>query len=122
MSNELFNEEEEFLALLEEEAAELSANAEEEVLETVSEEVEEPATVKEEVLEVEDKPTKTPKVDKKSAEKTVALLSTRSVSWNGVGKVEVGYNIVTEEQAEKWLTRNHITVATPSDVAKGYGL
>ncbi len=122
MSNELFNEEEEFLALLEEEAAELAAKTDEEVLETVSEEVEEPAVVKEEVLEVEDKPAKTPKADKKSAEKTVALLSTRSVSWNGVGKVEVGYNIVTEEQAEKWLTRNHITVATPEDVAKGYGL
>jgi len=122
MSNELFNEEEEFLALLEEEAAELAAKTDEEVLETVSEEVEEPAVVKEEVLEVEDKPAKTPKADKKSTEKTVALLSTRSVSWNGVGKVEVGYNIVTEEQAEKWLTRNHITVATPEDVAKGYGL
>lgn len=123
MSNELFNEEEEFLALLEEEAAELAAQADEEVLETVSEEVEEPAVVKEEVLEeVEDKPAKAPKAEKKSSEKTVALLSTRSVSWNGVGKVEVGYNIVTQEQAEKWLTRSHITVATPEDVAKGYGL
>jgi hypothetical protein len=122
MSNELFNEEEEFLALLEEEAAELAAKTDEDVLETVSEEVEEPAVVKEEVLEVEDKPAKTPKVEKKPTEKTVALLSTRNVSWNGVGRVEVGYNIVTEEQAEKWLTRNHITVATPDDVAKGYGL
>jgi hypothetical protein len=122
MSNELFNEEEEFLALLEEEAAELAAKTDEDVLETVSEEVEEPAVAKEEVLEVEDKPTKTPKVEKKPTEKTVALLSTRNVSWNGVGKVEIGYNIVTEEQAEKWLTRNHITVATPEDVAKGYGL
>ena len=36
MSNELFNKEEEFLALLEEEAAELAAQADEEVLETVS--------------------------------------------------------------------------------------
>jgi hypothetical protein len=122
MSNELFNEEEEFLALLEEEAAELAAKTDEDVLETVSEEVEEPAVVKEEVLEVKDKPAKTPKVEKKPTEKTVALLSTRNVSWNGVGKVEIGYNIVTEEQAEKWLTRNHITVATPEDVAKGYGL
>jgi len=122
MSNELFNEEEEFLALLEEEAAELAAKTDEDVLETVSEEVEEPAVVKEEVLEVEDKPAKTLKVEKKPTEKTVALLSTRNVSWNGVGKVEIGYNIVTEEQAEKWLTRNHITLATPEDVAKGYGL
>jgi hypothetical protein len=121
MSDELLNEEEQFLALLEEEAKEL-AEKEQEALAT-----EELAPVVEKIVEpkkpVEEKPEKVEKSSKKvTNEKTVALLSTRNVSWTGVGTVEVGYNIVTEEQAEKWLTRSHITLATPEDVAKGYGL
>ncbi len=60
------------------------------------------------------------KKDKK--EKTVAIHSTRNVTWNGVGKVYRGYNIVDEETAEKWLTRDHIRIATPQEVAKEYGL
>jgi hypothetical protein len=118
MSDELINEDEEFLALLQEEAEELAAK---EQAEAIVEAVEETPVV-EEVVPVVEKTEKPAKTEKKSAEKTVALLSTRNVSWNGVGSVEVGYNIVTAEQAEKWLTRNHITVATPEDVAKGYGL
>jgi hypothetical protein len=39
-----------------------------------------------------------------------------------VGKVNRGYNIVTEEEAEQWATRNHIRIATPQEVAKEYGL
>ena len=118
MSDELINEDEEFLALLQEEAEELAAKEQAEV---VTEEVEETPVVEEVVAPVEKKTEKPAKADKKT-EDTVALLSTRNVSWNGVGSVEVGYNIVTPEQAEKWLTRNHITLATPEDVAKGYGL
>jgi DNA-binding protein H-NS len=123
MSDELINEEEQFLALLAEEAAEIAAKKEAEATEEIAEEKEEPELVEEKVFDVaEEKPAKPEKTEKKSAEKTVALLSTRNVTWNGVGSVEVGYNIVTEEQAEKWLTRSHITLATPEDVAKGYGL
>ncbi len=126
MSDELINEEEQFLALLAEEAEEIAAKKEAEATEEIAEETEDLELVEEKVLDVAEekpaKPAKTEKVEKKSAEKTVALLSTRNVNWNGVGSVEVGYNIVTEEQAEKWLTRTHITLATPEDVAKGYGL
>jgi phage I-like protein len=123
MSDELINEEEQFLALLAEEAEEIAAKKEAEATEEVAEEKEEPVLVEEKVFDVaEEKPAKAAKTEKKLAEKTVALLSTRNVNWNGVGSVQVGYNIVTEEQAEKWLTRNHITLATPEDVAKGYGL
>jgi hypothetical protein len=125
MSDELINEEQEFLALLEEEARELeqkeAATTEEVVIEETP--VEEVPVVEEPAPAVEEKSVAKPaKAEKKSAEKTVALLSTRNVTWNGVGSVTVGYNIVTEEQAEKWLTRSHITLATPEDVAKGYGL
>lgn len=57
----------------------------------------------------------------KKSNKTVAIHSTRNVSWSGVGKVYRGYNIVTPEQSEKWLTRNHIRLATPEEVAKEFG-
>jgi len=46
----------------------------------------------------------------------VALYSTRNVFWEGVGEVQRGYNFVTPEQAEKWVTRIHIRVATPEEI------
>lgn len=57
----------------------------------------------------------------KDSDKTVAIYSTKNVSWTGVGKVYRGYNIVTPEKSEKWLTRNHIRLATPEEVAKEFG-
>lgn len=47
----------------------------------------------------------------------VAIYSSKNVTWNGVGKVYRGYNIVTKEAADKWLTRDHTRVATPEEVA-----
>jgi hypothetical protein len=60
---------------------------------------------------------------KKTSEKkeTVALHSTKNVTWSGVGKVYRGYNIVEKNASEKWLTRSHIRVATPEEVAKEFG-
>ena len=52
---------------------------------------------------------------------TVALYSTKNVSWSEVGKVYRGYNIVEKDAAEKWLTRSHIRIATPEEVAKEFG-
>jgi hypothetical protein len=57
----------------------------------------------------------------KKVNKTVALHSTKNVSLPGVGKVYRGYNIVTPQQAEKWLERSHIRLATPEEVAKEFG-
>lgn len=51
----------------------------------------------------------------------VAVHSTKNVSWPGVGKVYRGYNIVTKDQADKWLTRGHIRLATPEEVAQEFG-
>ena len=53
--------------------------------------------------------------------KTVAIHSTKNVSLPGVGKVYRGYNIVTPDQAEAWLKRSHIRIATPEEVAKEFG-
>lgn len=57
----------------------------------------------------------------KKSNKTVAIYSSKNVSWTGVGKVYRGYNIVTPEQSEQWLTRNHVRLATPEEVAKEFG-
>jgi hypothetical protein len=52
---------------------------------------------------------------------TMALFSTRNVNWSGVGQVSKGYNIVTKQAADKWLTRDHIRIATPEEVARDFG-
>jgi len=52
----------------------------------------------------------------------VAILSEKNVYWSGVGRVSKGYNIVTKEAADKWLTRKGIREATPQEVASHYGL
>lgn len=57
----------------------------------------------------------------KKEEETVAIKSTRNVSWPEVGKVYVGINIVPKSVADKWLTRSHISPATPEEVAKEFG-
>ena len=67
-----------------------------------------------------------PKLNKKSKsnepkEETVAVKSTRNVSWPGVGKVYVGINIVTKSAADQWVTRSHISLPTPEEVAKEFG-
>jgi hypothetical protein len=59
-------------------------------------------------------------VAKSKSEQTVAVHSSRNVSWQGVGSVSKGYNIVSESAAEKWLTRSHIRMATPEEVAGAY--
>lgn len=62
-----------------------------------------------------------PKAKKQNTEDKVALHSTRNVTWPEVGKVYRGYNIVSKAAAEQWLTRDHIRVATPEEVAKAFG-
>ena len=53
---------------------------------------------------------------------TVAIHSTRNVSWPEIGKVLRGYNIVEKDVADKWLTREHIRLATPEEVAREFGV
>ena len=62
-------------------------------------------------------------VVKKAAKKedTVAIYSSRNVTWNGVGKVYTGYNIVSKAAADQWINRDHIRLATPEEVAREYG-
>lgn len=80
------------------------------------------------VLGVSTAPKSAPKASSRKAskkseepEEKVAVHSTRNVTWEGVGKVYRGYNIVSKDAAEKWLTRSHIRIATPEEVAKEFG-
>jgi DNA-binding protein H-NS len=67
------------------------------------------------------KPEPKPAAKKAAKKDTVAVHSTRNVTWNGVGKVYTGYNIVTKEAADQWVKRDHIRLATPEEVAREYG-
>lgn len=51
----------------------------------------------------------------------VALYSTKNVSWQGVGSLKKGYNIVSEKEAAQWSPRSHVRLATPEEVAAAYG-
>ncbi len=59
-------------------------------------------------------------VEPKTKKETVALFSTKNVFWDGVGEVKRGYNFVTPAQAEKWKARNHIRVATPTEIKEAF--
>lgn len=59
-------------------------------------------------------------IDNATLPNKVALYSTKSVYWDGVGRLNFGYNIVTKDQAIKWLERKHVRIATPEEVAKEF--
>ena len=67
-----------------------------------------------------DGPKKTIKPAHQDGDK-VAIFSTKNVRWEEVGTLYRGYNIVTKEQADKWLTRSHVRIATPEEVKKVLG-
>lgn len=56
----------------------------------------------------------------KDSEK-VAIWSDKNIRWGTLGHLSKGYNIVTKEDADKWLSRNGIRKATPQEVASYYG-
>lgn len=58
---------------------------------------------------------------KKAKEDKVALFSKRDIHWSEVGQLIKGYNIVTKEVSEKWLTHKMVRLATPEELAKHYG-
>ena len=48
------------------------------------------------------------------------MYSTRNLYWNGIGSLNVGYNIVSEENAEKWITHKSVRKASAEEVAREY--
>lgn len=69
-------------------------------------------------------PKSAPKVSTKSTEKkeTVAVRSTKNVAWGENGKVIKGINILPKDKADIWLEKPYITLVSPEEVAKEYGL
>jgi hypothetical protein len=60
-------------------------------------------------------------VDKPEPTEKVAIYSVRNLSWNGVGELTRGYNIVTKKDSEKWLTNKSVRSASPEEVKRAYG-
>jgi hypothetical protein len=60
-------------------------------------------------------------VDKPEPIEKVAIYSVRNLSWNGVGELTKGYNIVTKKDSEKWLTNKSVRSASPEEVKRAYG-
>lgn len=65
-------------------------------------------------------PSNAKKEETKKDEK-VALWSSKNIRWTGTGTLSKGYNIVTKEAADKWLSKEGIRKATPEEIATYYG-
>jgi hypothetical protein len=52
--------------------------------------------------------------------KKVAIVSERNITWQEVGKVYRGLNLVDEDAAQKWLTRSSIRLATEKEIHKEF--
>jgi hypothetical protein len=50
----------------------------------------------------------------------VAIYSSKNLFKNGLGEIKVGYNIVTKEASDFWVTHKAVRVATPEEVSKAY--
>ncbi len=68
----------------------------------------------------ESKP-KPKKYESKNSSEKVALFSERNVFWEGVGRIGKGYNITDAKDAEKWLTRKFVRLATPEEIKQEFG-
>jgi len=60
-------------------------------------------------------------LDNTKPQEKVAIYSTKNLHWLNVGILERGYNIVTKDQSEKWLTRKDVRIATPEELVSYYG-
>ena len=60
-------------------------------------------------------------VEPEKANEKIAIYSSKNLHWLKVGQLKPGYNIVTKEASEKWLTRKQVRIATPEELASYYG-
>lgn len=54
--------------------------------------------------------------------KDTAIYSDKNLFWAELGSINQGYNIVTKEDSEKWLTRKEVRIATPDEIALYFGV
>ena len=57
----------------------------------------------------------------KTMKNKIALYSERNLHMDNLGALKVGYNIVSKEASEKWLTHRLVRIAPPEEVASYYG-
>jgi len=50
----------------------------------------------------------------------VALYSDKNLHMDNLGALKVGYNIVSKEASEKWLTHRLVRIASPEEIASYY--
>lgn len=62
-------------------------------------------------------PEKKEEIKKENSGEKIALFSERNLTWNGVGALQKGYNVVTKEASEKWLKHKAVREASPKEVA-----
>jgi hypothetical protein len=64
------------------------------------------------------------KIAKKETPDKIALYSERNKHNTNkkIGSLKVGYNIVTKEAADWWLSRKGVRLATPQELARHYGI
>ena len=74
------------------------------------------------IMSAQKKPTKKVISKEESDEDKVAIWSERNISSREFGKIERGFNFVTEERAERWVSKRGIRKATTGEVAQYYGV
>lgn len=50
-----------------------------------------------------------------------AIFASRNIHWQGLGKIQKGYTIVSKEDAEKWVTLPSVRLATPEEIKTHLG-
>ena len=50
----------------------------------------------------------------------VAVYSERNLHWVGVGELKAGYNIITKDQAEQWISNKSVREASPEELKGAY--
>jgi hypothetical protein len=58
--------------------------------------------------------------DRKNTTEKVAVYSSRNLFKYGLGELKVGYNIVTKEASDFWITHKAVRIATPEEVSRAY--
>ena len=60
-------------------------------------------------------------IKKEDPKEKVAIYSERNIHMDDLKPIKVGYNIVTKEASEKWLTHKLVRLASSEEVASYYG-
>ena len=80
----------------------------------VTEKIEEAPALEE--TPVEPKPAKQKSTSAKVDSGKVAIHSSKNAYWQGVGRLQRGYHIVSRKEAEQWLTLSYVREATEDEM------